>query len=137
MTTNPSSAKIDIIRRLYAAMGQPTLDEALSLMTETVELVVPGPAGLGAAGTWRGPDGVRECFRRLRESQENVRLDISHMVSDGANVVVRLQVAARVLSTGAVFESEIIHFFEFEGDRVSRLVDFFDTAALKRAYGVK
>lgn len=135
MSLEPSSAKVDIVRRLYAAMGEPSVDAALPLLTEDVEFIVPGPPGIGAAGAWRGADGVRECLRRLREGQQNLRLNISHTVSDGANVVVRLQVQARVLSTGVVFESEIVHFFEFEGDRISRLVDFFDTAALLRAYG--
>ena len=131
----PSRSKVDVVRGLYAAMGQPTLDAAWPLLTEDVELIVPGPPGIGAAGTWRGADGVRECLQRLRDGQENLRLNISHIVSDGAFVVVRLQVQARVLSTGAIFESEIIHFFEFEGDRISRLVDYFDTAALLHAYG--
>ncbi|HTV23299.1 MAG TPA: nuclear transport factor 2 family protein [Polyangiaceae bacterium] len=126
-------SKIETVQQLYAAMGQPSPDGALALLTDDVEFIVPGPEGLGAAGTWRGALGVRECLRRLRAAQENLSLHISHTVADERNVVVRLQVEARVLATGRVFESEIIHFFEFEGDRISRLVDFFDTAALQRA----
>lgn len=122
------------MQQLYAAMGQPSLDAAFALLTDDVEFIVPGPDGLGAAGTWRGAQGVRECLERLRAAQENLTLRISHTVADEHNVVVRLQVKARVASTGNVFESEIIHFFEFEGDRISRLVDFFDTAAVQRAY---
>jgi ketosteroid isomerase-like protein len=50
----PDSANVQKIKRLYAAMGQPTLDEALALLTDDVEFVVPGTPGEGAAGTWRG-----------------------------------------------------------------------------------
>ena len=132
------NSRVELVKRLYAAMGQPSLDAVApllaELLSEDVELVVPGPAGLGAAGTWRGADDVRECLRRLREGQQNLDLQILSFVSDERHVVVRLQVRARVLATGKVFESEIIHFFEFAGDRISRLVDFFDTAALQRAH---
>ena len=129
------SPNVQVIRKLYAAMGHPELEGLFDLMTPEVEFVVPGIEGMGAAGTWRGEEQVRECMRRLREGQENLSLEFLNFVAQGSQLVVRLHARARVLSTGNVFESQIIHFFELADGRVSKLVDFFDTAAVLRAYG--
>ena len=123
-----------IIRRLYSAMAKPTLEETLQLLTEDVEFVVPGTPGLGAAGTWRGAEGVCECMRRLREGQENQSVEVREFVSEGDHVVVRLHVRAKVIAPGKSFESDIVHFFTLRGGKVARLLDFFDTAALSTAY---
>jgi uncharacterized protein len=128
------SANLDAVRRLYRAMGQPALDPVLALMTEDVEFVVPGPPGLGAAGTWSGPAGVAECLRRLRAAHQNESVDFLEFVADGEHVVVRLHVRARVLETGRTFESDIVHFFTFRDGKIARLLDFFDTAALAAAH---
>jgi ketosteroid isomerase-like protein len=129
------SPNTQLIRRLYAAMGKSTLDETLALLTEDVEFVVPGTPGLGAAGTWRGADGVQECMRRLRAGQQTESLEFLEFVSEGDHVVVRLHVRGRVIATGKSFESDIIHFFTLRGGKVARLIDFFDTAALAAAHG--
>jgi len=129
-----TDSNAQIIRRLYAAMGKPTLDETLQLLTEDVEFVVPGTPGLGAAGTWRGADGVCECMRRLRQGQETQSFEVHEFVSEGDHVVVRLHVRGKVIATGKSFESDIIHFFTLRDGKVARLLDFFDTAALAAAY---
>jgi uncharacterized protein len=132
---NLQNDNVRAVRALYRAMGQPTLDEALALLTDDVEFVVPGPPGLAAAGTWRGAAGVAECLRRLRAAQQNESVEFHELVADGEHVVARLHVRARVLETGRMFESSIVHFFTFRGGKVARLLDFFDTAALAAAYG--
>jgi ketosteroid isomerase-like protein len=130
-----SAANLQVIRKLYQAMGQPTLDDTLALMTDDIEFVVPGPPGLGAAGTWRGPAGVAECLLRLRAGQQNESVEFLELIADGDHVMARLHVRARVLATGRAFESDIIHFFTLRDGKVARLLDFFDTAALATAYG--
>ena len=41
---------VRVVKELYAAMGQPTLDDAaLNLLSPDIEFVVPGRPGLGAA----------------------------------------------------------------------------------------
>jgi len=126
---------VRVVKALYAAMGQPVLDDAaLGLLSEDIEFVVPGRPGLGAAGVWRGADGVQECMRRLRAAQQNDRVDVLDIVAQGEHVVVRLFVRARVTATDKTFESDIIHFFTFSGGKITRLLDFFDTAAVEAAY---
>jgi uncharacterized protein len=103
------------------------------MMTDDVTFVVPGPPEIGAAGSWRGHTGVRDCFVRLREAQENQSIHIREFVAQGNTVVVDLHVVAKARSAGKTFESDIVHFFTIRDGRVAKLVDFFDTAALVEA----
>ncbi|HYU77789.1 MAG TPA: nuclear transport factor 2 family protein [Vicinamibacterales bacterium] len=124
------TGNVQLIRQLYDAMSKGDLDAALAMMTDDVTFVVPGPPGIGAAGTWRGHTGVRDCFVRLREAQENQSIDIREFVAQGNTVVVLLHVVAKARSTGKVFKSDIVHFFTIRDARITNLLDFFDTAAL-------
>ena len=123
-------ANVTLVKQLYDSMSKGDLNAVLGLMTDDVEFVVPGPAEIGAAGTWRGPGGVRDCFVRLREVQENQSIEIREFIAQGDHVVVLLHVVARARATGRSFESDIVHFFTFRHGRITRLLDFFDTAAL-------
>jgi uncharacterized protein len=130
------AANVQLIKELYDRLGKGDLETALGLMTDDVTFVVPGPPGIGAAGTWRGHNGVRECFARLREAQENQSTDVREFVAQGNTVVVLLHVIAKARSTGKRFESDLVHFFTLRDARISNLIDFFDTAALVDAYQV-
>lgn len=121
------TANVQLIRQLYDAMSNGDLDAALAMMTA---FVVPGPPEIGAAGTWRGHTGVRDCFVRLREAQENQSIDIREFVAQGDKVVVLLHVVAKARATGKKFESDIVHVFTIRDARIATLLDFFDTAAL-------
>ena len=128
------AANVQLIKELYDRLGKGDLETALGLMTDDVTFVVPGPPGIGAAGTWRGHNGVRECFARLREAQENQRTHVREFVAQGNTVVVLLHVIAKARSTGKRFESDLVHFFTLRDARIANLIDFFDTAALVDAY---
>jgi ketosteroid isomerase-like protein len=131
-----TTANVQIIRELYDAMGRADSNRLRSLLSEDVMFVVPGPEGVGAAGTWRGFDGVQACFDKLRRDQENHAVEILEFVAERDKVVVRLHVKGRSLRTGKPFESDIIHYFSIENGRIVRLLDFFDTAALAEAHHV-
>ena len=117
-------------------MGQSSADAALALLSEDVQFVVPGPPAVGAAGTWRGHAGVKECLGLLRSGQENQAVEFLEFVAQDDKVVVLLHVRARVHATGKLFESDIVHFFTISDGKIARLVDFFDTYALADAHRV-
>jgi ketosteroid isomerase-like protein len=127
-------APTDVIEALYAAMRAGDTERVIGLLSDDVVMIVPGPPGVGAAGEWRGHDGARECFRRLGEGHVTERLDFLERIADGPFVVSRLHVAAVARATGRRFESDIVHLFTVSDGKVSRLLDFFDTAAIVAAY---
>jgi len=124
---------IQLVKGLYSAMGRADMPGVLARLSDDVVFVVPGPAGSGAAGTWRGHEGVQQCFRLLRDSQRNQSLEIQEFVANGDKVVVLLHVTATMLSTGKTFESDIVHVFTVNAGKITKLHDFFDTAAVVAA----
>jgi uncharacterized protein len=124
---------VQLVKRLYEAMARGDMTAILALMADDVTFVVPGPPGLDAAGTWHGHEGVQQCFRKLRESQRNQGLEIREFVADDDKVVVLLHATVTVLSTGKMFESDIVHFFTVKAGKIVSLRDFFDTAAVVEA----
>lgn len=125
---------VQVIERLYAALQAGDIEGVLGLLSENVLIVVAGPPGLGPAGAWHGHTGARECFRRLGEGQLTERLELLERVAEGPYVVSRLHATAVVRATGRRFDSDIVHMFTVTDGKVSRLLDFFDTAALVEAY---
>lgn len=76
---------------------------------------------------------MRDCFVRLRDAQDNQRVDVRQIVAQGDTVMVLLHAVARVRSTGKTFRSDIVHVFTIRDARIAGLLDFFDTAALVEA----
>ena len=128
------STNVQVIKQLYDAMARNDTERLRDLLSEDVTFVVPGPPGIGAAGTWRGYDGVQACLRTLREGQENQSVEIVEFVAERDKVVVLLHVKARSLRTGKTFESDIIHYFTITNGRIVSLLDFFDTATIADAH---
>ncbi len=129
------SANVQLVQQLYEAMGRSDMERIFELLSEDVIFVVPGRPGIGAAGTWRGHDGVEACLRKLRADQENDSVQIVEFVAERDKVVVLLHVKGKSLATGKTFESDIIHYFTIKDGRIVSLLDFFDTAALLEAHG--
>jgi uncharacterized protein len=134
MVSETTMTPTEVIERLYAAMQARDIEGVLGWLSENVLIVVPGPPGLGAAGAWHGHTGARECLRRLGEGQVTERLERLEQIAEGSTVVSRLHAAAVVRATGRRFETDIVHMFTVTDGKVSRLLDFFDTAALVEAY---
>ena len=129
MTPTPAETIDMFYRRLRAG----DTDHLLSLLSEDVLLVVPGPAGVGAAGSWHGLSGARECFRRLGQAHATLSVQFLDRIIDRDRVVSRLHVIGAA-ATGKRFESDVVHMFTVVNGRITRLLDFFDTAALVEAY---
>ena len=128
------TANVDLVNQVYAATARGDLEQALALMTDDVTFVVPGPPGVGASGVWRGHDGVRTCFARLKASQDSQGTTIRHVVAQGDKVVVLLRAKATARATGKPLELDIVHFFTIRDGRIAELLDFFDTAAVVDAF---
>src|SRR4029453_4493140 len=88
--TMAQTAPTDVIEALYAAMQAGDTEGVIGLLSDDVIMVVPGPPGVGGAGTWRGHDGARECFRRLGEGHVTERLHFLGRSRGGAMASSRL-----------------------------------------------
>ncbi|HEX7363317.1 MAG TPA: nuclear transport factor 2 family protein [Bryobacteraceae bacterium] len=123
-----------LIQESYAAFGRGDIPAVMEYLTDDIEWYGAGPKELPLAGTWRGRNEVREFFRDLNETQEILTFEPQEFIAEGDTVVVLLRYRARVKATGRTVETDLVHFFTVRGGKVSRLRQFYDTAALLYAH---
>jgi ketosteroid isomerase-like protein len=124
----------ETIKAMYAAFARGDVQTIMSALTDDVQWSLDGPATIPFAGTRRGPAEVMGFFQALGSTQENQKLTIDTYVAQGDVVATSGRYAARVKSTGKSFDSPIAHFFTFRNGKVSKFVDFGDTALMAETY---
>ena len=124
----------DLIKLVYAAFGRGDVQAILDRLTDDVEWSLEGPAVIPFAGTRRGPGQVVGFFQALATANENMVLTTDRFVAQGDQVATIGRFAATVKATGRRFDSPIAHFFTIRDGRISRFVDFGDTALMAEAY---
>ena len=125
---------VEKIKAMYAAFARGDVQTILGALTDDVEWILEGPAIIPFAGTRRGPGEVAGFFRALATTQTNQKLTIETYVAQGDVVATMGRYAATVTATGRSFDASIAHFFTFRNGKVSRFVDFGDTALMAETY---
>ncbi|MFM0326891.1 nuclear transport factor 2 family protein [Caballeronia glebae] len=120
---------IDVIKEAYAAFGRGDVPGVLNLIQDVVDWRVVGPSTLPYATTCRTREDVQRFFADLLNAEEITRFEPREFIDAGDRIVVIGFVAAVVKATGRTFETEWVHIFTVEDGRVSRWLEFFDTAA--------
>jgi ketosteroid isomerase-like protein len=124
----------DSIKAMYAAFARGDVQSILGQLTSDVEWRLDGPAVIPYAGTRRGPAEVVGFFQALATTQEDMILTTDHFIAQGDTVATIGRYAATIKATGRHIDSAIAHFFTFRDGKVSRFVDFGDTADMADAY---
>jgi len=125
---------VEKIKAMYAAFARGDVATILGALTEDVEWTLEGPAIIPFAGARRGPGDVAGFFQALATTQANQKLTIDTYVAQGDVVATMGRYAATVTATGRSFDASIAHFFTFRDGKVSKLVDFGDTALMAETY---
>jgi len=124
----------DTIKAMYAAFARGDVQTILNRLADDVEWRFDGPATIPFAGVRRGPAEVVGFFQALASTQENQALTIETFVAQGDHVATIGRYAATVKATGRRFDEAVSHFFTFRDGKVSKFVDFGDTASIVDAY---
>jgi ketosteroid isomerase-like protein len=120
----------------YAAFGAGDIPAVLGHFDADVEWVNQGPADIEYFGTKRGHDGALAVFGFLGAHIDISVFDPHTLVADDERVVALVHVVGTARSTGATYDEETVHVFDFGPDgRVTRFRDFQDTAAVAGALG--
>jgi len=125
---------VELIGTMYAAFGRGDVQAILDRCTSDVEWRFDGPAAIPYAGTRRGPAEVVGFFQALASTQENMVLTPERFIAQGDEVAIIGRYAATVKATGQRFDSALGHFFTIRDGKVSRFVNFSDTAEIAGAY---
>jgi uncharacterized protein len=85
-TTASLTAKTrDVVTRMYAAIARADFEQALSYFSES--LVVNEPAFLPYGGVYRGIDGLRAAFDKIRLFLDVTNLSVERLIADGDRVI--------------------------------------------------
>jgi ketosteroid isomerase-like protein len=123
-----------LIRDLYAAFGRGEIQTILNSLSPDVEWKLEGPAIIPFAGRRIGPEQVAGFFEALASTQTEQKLTIDEYIAAGDHVVTIGRYAALVPATGKRMDGAIAHVFTIKNGKVTRFLDFGDTAEMARAY---
>jgi len=123
-----------LIQKLYDAFSRGDIPAILAELADDVDWTFEGPAIIPYTGKRKGPSEVLGFFQGLVTTQTNMKLTIEQWVAQGDIVATAGRYSGTVTATGKSFDTAIAHFFTIRGGKVTRLVDFGDTAAFADAY---
>lgn len=123
-----------LVQKVYAAFGKGDLQTILDHLAPGVEWALDGPAVIPYSGRRIGPDQVRQFFEALGTTQDNHRLIIDDTIAQGDKVATIGRYSATVKATGKRIDCAVAHIFTIQDGKITKFVDFADTAHMADAY---
>ena len=123
-----------LIDTLYAAFLRGDLNAILDIVSEDGNWIVYGPAELPFTGQFRGQSGAKRFLETLLSTQEDISAEISDRIVQGNKAVYIGSYTAKIKATGKTISTSIAHVWTVEHGKITRFLDFFDTAAAHTAY---
>lgn len=123
-----------IVQEAYSKFGSGDIEGLLNLMSDDIEWTTPTVEGAPLTGKRNGRDSVAEFFGMLDESEEFSSFEPREFIAQGDRVVVLGNSAGTVKPTGRNFETDWVHIFTVKDGKVTSFKEFFDSAAMERAY---
>jgi ketosteroid isomerase-like protein len=112
-----SQENVEVVRGIWEADRRRDVDAVQAAYAP--DIVWEDNAGLwGDWGVARGPDGIREAWRRWYEAFEAVEMDFGEVAADGDVVVVTYQLHARGRGSGVEVELSITLVWTLEAGKV-------------------
>lgn len=125
---------IELVQQIYADIGRGDLGAVITMMTDDVEIHVPGPDVIPFAGTFLGADGVVEFFKSIGASADVVALEPAEFIVDDDHVVVLGSENLMARSTGRSWSTEWAMVWTIVDGKVCRLREFHQTHAIAAAF---
>jgi uncharacterized protein len=123
-----------LIESLYDSFLRGDLDAILEIISDDAELIVYGPAELPFTGHFRGQSGTKQFLEALTTTQDDITAEITERIVQGNSVVIIGSYSAKIKATGKTIHTPIAHVWTVESGKITRFLDFFDTAAAQAAY---
>jgi ketosteroid isomerase-like protein len=118
----------------YAAFGRGDIAAVLQNVADDVEWILPGPADVPTAGTYRGKAAVQTWFGTLAQTVAFERFEPYEFIAQADQVVVLVHVVGRVRQTNRTYTSEDAHLSTYRDGKLIRFQVYTDTAATAAAY---
>jgi len=128
-------SNVQLVQQAYAAFGRADIDGVLQTLSDNVDWFIPGPEDtIPFVGRRHGPQEVAAFFATLASTQTAERFEPLEFISSGDRVVVLGTQRWHVHSTGCTYEDEWAHVFSIENGRITKFIEYHDTAAEAAAH---
>src|SRR5262245_30188837 len=128
-----SQENVEIVRRAAEHLGR-TGEPLWELVDPEIELILDQMGLL--AGTYRGHEGVRTFYERLREGFVESQIEIDDLIEAGDTVVVMCRTRNRGRGSGMTVEQPLAYVAEVHEGRIVRLRVYFRQAEALEAAGL-
>lgn len=122
-----------LVLGLYKAFDKADTQTVLDSLADEVEWIEPGGDAFPWAGTWRGVDQVKECFRLLNEKLAYQEAHPNEVFGQEDTVVCLGTSAAVIKANGVRVEHDWAAVWSLEVGKVKRYQLFYDTAQWAKA----
>lgn len=127
-------SNIEIVKEGYAKFGSGDIPGLLNLFADDIEWQTPKVEGAPFTGLCRGREAVGEFFALLGEAEDFTLFEPREFIDGGDKVVVLGTSNATIKSTGRTATTDWVHIFTVRDNKVTNFLEFFDSAAIERAY---
>lgn len=125
---------LDVVKRLYAAMGEEDIEAFIALCAEDVVIQYPAEGLLPYGGARRGRDEVRRFMELHDEAEETLAFEPGDMASKDGTVFVLGFFEGRAKPGGRVWSTRFVHALTVVEGELMRWEAFFDSAAAVEAH---
>lgn len=129
-----SEANKQTVQQAYACFGSGDIEGLLGLCADDISWETPAVEGAAFMGKRNGREAVGEFFALLNESEEFTNFEPTKFIAEGDKVIVLGRSTAIVRSTGRTADTDWVHVFTVTDGKITGFREFFDSAAVERAY---
>jgi uncharacterized protein len=131
----PEQENVDLIRRLYEAFGKGDINKIIDHLASQFVWRFDAPSTVPFAGDFKTPDEVRRgFFGSLAETQKDQAVKPEEFIARDDNVVVIGRYSAVVTATNKRIDVPLVHVFTIQNGKVTRYLNFTDSATIAEAY---
>jgi len=131
--SNPSN--IEIVQKLYRAFGAGDGPGLFSVIAPDIDWKFNGrPADVPFAGHFRGHAELMNFFGAIAQTAAVIEFGPHEVYAFDDKVISLGGERVRARATGKVFETEWLHFFTIKDGQITRLREYYDTAAMAEAF---
>jgi ketosteroid isomerase-like protein len=126
---------IDLIKKLYEAFGKGDIDTIIDHLADRFVWRFDAPPAIPFAGDFKTLDEVRSgFFGSLAESQKDQALNPEEFIAQDDKVVMVGRYSGTVTATNKRIDVAVVHIFTIQNGKVTRYMNFTDSARIAEAY---
>jgi ketosteroid isomerase-like protein len=129
-----SDQNVNIVQQAYADFKKGNIEGVLQVLADNIQWELPQIKGVPFSGKRAGRSAVGNFFAIVNENQESLIFEPREFIANNEQVVATGFYRWRVKTTGKQFEAEFAHIFTIREGKVTKFVEYMDTAAVLAAY---